>query len=310
MVTDVTDDTSDQPTTVAADCPVTPEMKVILDKLKTEMRTPSLTNEDLSLIVNGAPGEPIYKSPFFSVFTKPKILNCFLRVGYAPFTRACLKSEYIRHELGEDREDNTLEDLVQEYEDAKLELKQEGFNVEGIFDAEVPTATKLRRKETEEEQVKALVDRNGGFSASAIFTNVGTMCVTSGAIIKAQRIQLEKKAKEDTDKIQKKVATSDKRLIEAQAVNEKNFAGEKLSAKDMKTIIMYVLPAAKCTDSPSRYTTKEQINIRLSELDKHWSEYIPTRTDAEVAVDTEVIVDAEVIVEGEEMINDFSESNI
>jgi len=59
------------------------------------------------------------------------------------------------------------------------------------------------------------------------------MCVTSGAIIKAQRIQLEKKAKEDTDKIQKKAATSDKRLVEAQAVNEKNFAGEKLSAKDM-----------------------------------------------------------------------------
>ena len=139
--------------------------------------------------------------------------------------------------------------------------------------------------------MKALVERKGGFSASAIFTNFGTMCVTSGAIIKSQRIQLERKAKEDTDKIQKKVATSDTRLIEAQAVNEKNFAGEKLSAKDMETIIMYVLPAAKCTDSPSRYTTKEQINIRLSKLDKHWLEYTPIRTDTEVAVYAEVIVE-------------------
>ena len=59
----------------------------------------------------------------------------------------------------------------------------------------------------------------------------------------------------------------------------------------MKTIIMYVLPAPKCTDSPSRYTTKEQINIRLSEFDKHWSEYIPIRTDTEVSVDVEVIVE-------------------
>ena len=75
MVTDVTDDTSDQPAIVAADCTVTPEMKIILDKLKTEMRTLSLTNEDTSLIFNIAPGEPICMSPFFSVFTKPKILN-------------------------------------------------------------------------------------------------------------------------------------------------------------------------------------------------------------------------------------------
>ena len=99
--------------------------------------------------------------------------------------------------------------------------------------------------------MKALVERKGGFSASAILMNVGTMCVTSGAIIKAQRIQLEKKAKEDTDKIQKKSATSDKHLLDAQEVKDRNFIGEKLTAQDLNTIIMYVLPAAKCTDSPS-----------------------------------------------------------
>ena len=194
---------------------------------------------------------------------------------------------------------------MQEYEDAKLELKQEGFNIEGIFDAEVPTATKLRRKETEEEQVKALVERKGGFSASAIFTNVGTVCVTSTAIIKAQRIQLKKKAKENTDKIQKKTETSDKHLLEAQVVNEKNSTGEKLSTKVLKTIIMYVLSAAKCTDSPSQYTMKEQINTRLSKIDKYWSEYILVNTDTEVVIDAEVDVDAEVIVEDEEIINVF-----
>ena len=132
---------------------------------------------------------------------------------------------------------------MKEYEDAKIELKQEGFNVEGIFDAEVPTATKLRRKETEEEQANALVERKGGFSASAIFTNIGTMCVTSGAIIKAQRIQLEKKALEDMKKTQKKSATTDKRLQTAQIVKEKNTRGEVLSAKDLKSVIMFVLPA-------------------------------------------------------------------
>ena len=47
MVTDVTDDTSNQPAIVVADCTVTPEMKIILDKMKTEIRTPGLTNEEL-----------------------------------------------------------------------------------------------------------------------------------------------------------------------------------------------------------------------------------------------------------------------
>ena len=61
--------------------------------------------------------------------------------------------------------------------------------------------------------MKALLDRKGGFSASEVFTHGGTLCVTSVAIIKAQRIQLEKKAKEDTDKTQKKAATSDNRLL-------------------------------------------------------------------------------------------------
>ena len=82
---------------------------------------------------------------------KDKIINCFRHVCYAPFTIECLKSPYIRHELGEKQEDTCLDELVNDYEEAKLDLKKEGFNVEGIFDVEIPTATNLRRKETEDE---------------------------------------------------------------------------------------------------------------------------------------------------------------
>ena len=96
-------------------------------------------------------------SPFFSTFTKDKIINCFRRVGYAPFTRECLKRPYIRHELGEKKEDTHLDELVNEYEEAKLDSREEGFNLEGIFDADITTATNLRRKETEDKQVKAVI---------------------------------------------------------------------------------------------------------------------------------------------------------
>ena len=77
---------------------VTPAMAVIIEKIKDAKKTPSLTNMDLSDFVNG---EDRNGSPFYSTFTKAKIMNCFARVGYVPFTRECLKSEYIRHELQE-----------------------------------------------------------------------------------------------------------------------------------------------------------------------------------------------------------------
>jgi len=207
MITDLTQDEcdNDEAILVLEDCVVTPDVQVVLDKLTKVMRSPSLLNDDLPQIVNGMKNEPIEMSPFLSTFTKDKIINCFRRVGYAPFTRECLSSPYIRHELGETHEDTGkdtggLDQLVNDYEEAKLDLKKEGFNVEGIFDAEIPTATNLRRKETEDKQVNELIERNGGFSASAIYTNIGTVCINSGAVLKAQRYQLEKKATEEQAK--------------------------------------------------------------------------------------------------------------
>ena len=100
-----------------------------LTELKKQMKPPTLTNDDLSLIVCGAPNDSPTLSPFASTFTKEKINKCFCCVGYVPFTRNCLKSEYFKDEVGEGTEDTTLKDLVKEYEDAKVDLKEQGFNV-------------------------------------------------------------------------------------------------------------------------------------------------------------------------------------
>ena len=82
-------------------------------------------------------------SPFFKLSQKEHITNCFSRVDYVPFTRGWLKSKYTCHELGEDAGYTTLQDWVEEYEQAKVNLTNEGLNVEGIFDADIPIATKL-----------------------------------------------------------------------------------------------------------------------------------------------------------------------
>jgi len=230
----------------------TPQEIDLLTQLKEEMKTLSLTNDEFSSIVCGTPSDPPSLSPFASTFTKENIIKCFYRVGYFPFTRNCLTSEDVRHEVGEDTQASTLEDLLQVYEGAKLDLKEQGFNVDGIFDAEIATATNLKRKDNEDDQVKALVVRKGAFLASAIFTNIGTMCITSSAILKAQRIQLEAEARKKEAAQKKKNTTKNKRLEAARVANKKIMKGEALRASDLKNIIMFVLPLSGATEAPSQ----------------------------------------------------------
>ena len=92
----------------------TPREIDLLTQLKEAMKTPSLTNDDLSSTVCGSPTDSPSLSPFASTFIKEKVIKRFCRVGYVPFTRNCLTSEYVRHELGEDTQDTALQDLVQE----------------------------------------------------------------------------------------------------------------------------------------------------------------------------------------------------
>ena len=218
-------------------------IKSVLQKMKVAQRTPTLNNDDLPFILNGNPGDPIESRPFDSTFTKEKIKNCFERVGYVPFTRKALENPNIRHELNEDNvQGRKLQAIYDEYVEQKLKLKDEGFNVEGIFDATIPTAQVARRSTEEEHQVKALVDQKSAFSAPSIFTNVDTMCITAGAVLKAQRIQLQKDQDIRDAKELKKQNAEDQKLCLAQDANEKRIKGEKLKVTELKHVLNYVLP--------------------------------------------------------------------
>ena len=82
-------------------------------------------------------------------------------------------SPYICHDLGGEGDDTFLQHLVQVYEESNIYLLNQGFYVQGIFNLKIPTATNLRMKETEEDQLQALVQRKGDFSALSIYANVG-----------------------------------------------------------------------------------------------------------------------------------------
>ena len=98
--------------------------------------------------------------------------------------------------------------------------------MDGIFDAEIATATNLKRKDTEDDQVKALVARKEELSASAIFTSIGTMCVTSSAILKAQMIQLDSEARKKEATLNKKKTIKSERLQVACETNGRRMKEE------------------------------------------------------------------------------------
>ena len=95
------------------------------------------------------------------------------------------------------------------------------------------------------------------------------MCITSGAILKAQIIQLENERAAQVEKELKKFTAETKRLQDAQKVNLKRLKGEKLMVSDLKSVIMYVIAASGLSDKPYQYSTGVLIKASLAELDNN-----------------------------------------
>ena len=87
--------------------------------------------------------------------------------------------------------------------------------------------------------------RKGGFYASLIYTNMGTLCITASEVLTAQRIQLEEEAKENTKNLQKKIDTWINKLQDAMKANTNILKGEELKLAYLKNVLMYILPASE-----------------------------------------------------------------
>ena len=162
------------------------EMKKIEQRLAVARKMSKLTNDDLPMIVNGDDLDDIEDKPFDYCFTKEKIINCYARVGYVLFTRKALENPNIGHEMNEkDGKTADLSLLSHQYETSKNILREMGFTVEGVFDAKIDAATVIWRRPEEEDWIDELVAKRKAFSASGIYTSIGTMCVISEAVLKA-----------------------------------------------------------------------------------------------------------------------------
>ena len=126
--------------------------------------------------------------------------------------------------------------------------------------------------------MQALVKRKGGFSASPIYKNVGTMCITVSAVLTAQTIQLKQNPKENNENLRKNINARIKKLQAAIKLNTKRLKGEELEVVDLKNVLMYVLPVSESSDKLYMYTKKTSIIKILEALEKPWWEYISEHT--------------------------------
>ena len=221
------------------------------------------------------------KKPFQSTFTKEKIRECFRRVGYVPFTRRCLQNKNIRHELqdGDEEKSKQIAQIVKEYEDVKNKLRSLGFNVDGIFDAEIEVTPVIRREEEEEKQVDALVSKKKAFSASGIFQNVGTMCVTSKAVLLAQRKQLEMIVREQEAKEAKGRIRERKRKSDALDAKRKHIQGQKLKLTELKGALYFCFREIGSQELISQFKTRKEVEERMKKLPRPWWEIVPDKLD-------------------------------
>mmetsp|Transcript_61831 Transcript_61831/g.72270 ORF Transcript_61831/g.72270 Transcript_61831/m.72270 type:complete len:82 (+) Transcript_61831:145-390(+) len=78
-----------------------------------------------------------------------------------------LNNPKVRHERGEGEDPFRLEELEASYEAKKEEVELEGINM-GVFDATIPYAIKLKRKERIDNQCNELRKKEKVFSCSGM----------------------------------------------------------------------------------------------------------------------------------------------
>ncbi len=76
-------------------------LKSCINDGKREVKTATLSNDDIPRIINGCPNDPIEKNPFSLCDTLRKIFNSWTKVCFAPFTRNSLTHKKNCHTLSE-----------------------------------------------------------------------------------------------------------------------------------------------------------------------------------------------------------------
>ena len=235
----------------------------------------TLSFNDLATVVNGKDGDDIKDRPFDNIFTKEKILTSWHNVGFVPFTRKCLGHKKVRSELGQREGNLVLETLQTKYNKLVGEAEAAGFNP-GLFDASIPVARSVERLDTEDDQVKALVEMKGAFSSSIQWSICSTRMGNSAVALRAQKELLAVEAAKVAAVEKKKDDEKAAKLTKARAALRKYHNNvNSLSDKDWGDVLRWVIQAAGVTVILKDYKKKDVIVAKLESLPSPWTSYIP-----------------------------------
>ncbi len=205
----------------------------------------SLDFGDLATIVNGRPDDEDRDRPFDSYFTKAKILWSWAKIGFVSFTRNCLTKKRVRKKLGQQKEDEALENLQYRYDVLVDAIEGSGFNP-GIFDAVIQTAARVNRAQSEEAQMEELLKEGKAFSGSGQWNFCESRICNAGVTLKAQKKQLELNENARLKVANKKSEAQIRTLEKAHSALAKfQVNSNSLNDKDWGDVIRWVLPEVK-----------------------------------------------------------------
>ena len=231
-----------------------------------------LDNDDLAVMINGKPNDPLEMRPFDRCFQKDRILSAWHKVGFIPFTRSCLQNPKVRHELGEGtKESIVLAQLQKHYNEATRETNILGFN--NVFNATIPQKKVLSYKVKRSDRVSEMVSKKQAFSCSGIyFINMGSMVANSSEVLEAQRCIIDDKNKRDEIKLSKDKESHTLRRQQAIQCYYKFNNGETMNLSEWKSIARWILPQVG-EKAPSKFSTKKLIIERLERIENGWKRY-------------------------------------
>ena len=116
--------------------------------------------------------------------------------------------------------------------------------------------------------------QNRMFKCGGIWQCMDNMLANSDEVLEAGRRQVQKQKAEEQRKLVAAAARELDKLDKARNALSKKQKGERVLLADWKAIIMFVLPAAKEKDPPSKYSTINAIKERLGMLGE-WEHLIP-----------------------------------
>ena len=213
----------------------------------------NITNFDLSHIVNGFPNDPIELRPFDNCFTKDKIIQNWIAVGFLPMTGNAANDPKVAYELGPggapDDAQARIESLVEDYGERSNELTGLGFNGD-IFDLAPRRVQEIDLPANEEAAINLLIKNKGMNKAGSLY-KAGVIMANSRVVLEAARRSALLTEKEKENAAQKREDKERQSLSDAVSAfrNWVNQGGKTLEdgspvlqRKDAVAIVRVLLP--------------------------------------------------------------------